>query len=240
MSTFAVITILLGFLKLNFGYKPNLFFNFSKLDVSTPYTVITYDVNLTDEIFPMLLGTDYKTKYERIEANSKSQNNFVGTDEIMTIEVGDKIWNFTFDYVLLMKTVCKAEYFVLKADIDDLLTDIFNCRNKVTGYSSRFYVINEFDIQFYSTSTMSQQMYYKRINIFWLISPSDSLFFDMKRNYKVFLRDCNSVPTKVYLLTFGSAVVFIFVLVYASLYWINIRIAFPIIMVEPSGQTAIE
>lgn len=239
MQNITILIISFEFFKLSFGYKANLFFNFSNLDVSKPYSVITFESNFTNEIFSLLHEKNSKISFKIIDGYYPDKVNLVPIDEILTIEINNRKWNFVLKFQRFLKNICTDEFTVQKIHIDDFLNEILDCRNKVTKYISRLYFMKQTEKQTYSSYKNASHMFYKRINIFWLISPSDALFFDMNRNYKVFLKDCKSVPISVFVFVIGSALALIFGILYAVLSYLikrkNCKV-FPIIMVEPIRQ----
>lgn len=204
------------------GYKMNLFLNLSKLKNSGNAVISEYKSYLKGDIFPLISDPDDYIVIEDIYHSAT-------TPKIYGIfKIGKNVWNISMKF-------CQSDWicrnYAFEGFIDEILNEVFQCENQVSGYKSRFYYLNEVGSVFFDTPTEMRVEIDKEIDAFWLISHKDFILGNNNYNYEKFLAKCHSVPYRFYWLISASFLILLIVLIYILLLFIK-RIRVPKIFIR--------
>jgi len=230
-----ILTILfIYFEKIN-GIKTNMMLSLSKIENIGNATIATYDVNTTDDIFPLLLEVD---DYIVIEDIFEINKNIIGFRKYVTLKTGKSLWNLTMTFHRTRNELCEklSSY---EANMDEILNEVFQCQNQVTGYLSQFYYIKEEMETHFNTSNRVEVPFPTRISIFWLITRKGLILLNNDKNYEQFLKSCHSIPYRIYWIVSVGVLLSLIALVSVFIEKIKIpkiciRRANKVIMVRPA------
>lgn len=189
-----ILTVFFIYFEKTNGIKTNMMLSLSKIENIGNVTIATYDVNITDDKFPLILGVDDYIVIEDLFRLSKMK---FGFEKFVTWKIGKSLWNLTMNIHPIKMNLCEnlSSY---EANMDEILNEVFQCQNQVEGYISRFYYIKEGIETYFNTSSRVEVRFSTSISIFWLITSKGFNLFNNDKNYEQFLKSCHSTPYQIY------------------------------------------
>lgn len=217
-----------------YGSNVNTYFNLSSVEYQGHYIIDVFKVFFLNKTFPLNFGPHDYMYLQHISHQMVYGLKFRRSQNLI-VKIADKRWNKSLEMVNFGYVVCKNRLFHLEVDFDDVLNDVFNCKNQVSGYVTRFNYWKE----------PNGYTFHNRSYIEWNIANKKMITMNNEKNFQIFLKECNSISSTLYFMVIGGIFALLFVLM-IFIFWYLERIKAsrtvpqniinPIIMVAPINE----
>lgn len=239
MLILKISTIILGLINPSYGYKENLFANLSNVEQFKFATVASYKVVIFDDIFQFLSHRNISVAIKVINSVS-IEPPYTSNNLYFIINIDGMKWNFKAILKRGLGNICKDGVLGYEFNMDIVLNKIFQCNCKVKGFKSRIYIMRKGEDLGFGLPKSTTYYYKSTFSIFWIISPSNAIFFDNNKNYEKFLKLCNSWSS-ILLMIALITIVFVwgisFMMIQAVVWYLKTRKNNRVSPMELSSQT---
>ncbi|KAG5670837.1 hypothetical protein PVAND_001071 [Polypedilum vanderplanki] len=194
---------------------PNAILNLTQVLFNRSHTIAEYNVIPSEELkFPFNLNEKLEMKfYDRTTYRYFHNNNLL---HIYKSQKGIQWIKESYSMKYSASVIAMGFNNVQQTPIGDILSEVFDCWDKMEDYVMRifFYNRNDHEKSFFIIGNNTIE-FPSKINIFIVITEVKNFDLDEDKNFNDFLRKCLTMPINQYFITFGFfAILFIFLGIY--------------------------
>jgi len=225
------LTFFINLLDPSSGHNVNTFFNLSSVEYQGSYVIKIFKINFLNETFPLPFSANDYMYLQQIFEQETTGRKFIRSQNLI-IKIADNKWNKSMEMYKPLQTMCKKRLFYLEVHIDDVLNAAFECRNRVSGYVSRFNYCKSANGNYYQD----------KVYVDWITFNKKQKIFKNNRNYQKFFKDCHSFSNSLHFMVTGGIFFILLIFMIIALWFLEkIKVTLvdpqsnlnPIIMVTP-------